>query len=96
VLLYTMLSTLPVTPPKIHGMKLLLSASTLLGVVFASLVAVPEVVQTGLLGVVIGTLLFTVIGHSLPVGRHGKPLYFILGTVAYSLFILAAWALVPA
>lgn len=93
VLLYTGLSTLPVTLPKIPRIKLILSASTFLGAVFAFGVAVSSVVSTALMGFIIGFLLFSATRHSLPREKKGRPLFFIIGMIGYSLLIAFTWTL---
>ncbi len=93
VLLYTSISTLPVDAPKINSMRVAVASSTLIGVLLASFVlkditpASQPMVYYSLMGFIIGALSFTVTRHSLPHGKKGSPLYFILGVVLYSVLI---------
>ena len=59
----------------------MVSLSTLFGVVFASFLFtnISLETQTALLGIVIGGIMFSVIRHSLPMGKEGKPMFFIIG-----------------
>ena len=88
VLFYTAVSTLPVDSTKFKSIRFIISASTLLGVLFASSVSIALPVYYALLGTVIGILLFTVIRHSIPKGNEGKPISFIIGVVLYTLLII--------
>jgi hypothetical protein len=65
MILYTALSTLPVNPPKSKILHGLLSVSTVIGVLFAEFVVITPLIQTALVGFIIGILLFTVIRHSI-------------------------------
>ena len=49
-------------------------------------------IKTALLGIVIGGLFFSVIRHSLPMGKEGKPLFFIVGIVIYAPIIILSWS----
>jgi len=91
VFLYTTLSTLPVTAPRNRKIKIALSASTFLGVIFSFFIRLDPVATSSLIGIIIGALLFSVTRHSLPMGKRGKPTYFILGTLGYSLLIVLIW-----
>ena len=89
VLFYTAVSTLPVDMTKFKSIKLLLAVSTLLGILFAQFVYtnINPILYFGLLGFIIGTLLFTVTRHSIPKMKEGKPLYFLIGVVIYTILI---------
>ncbi len=89
VLLFTTVNTLPVDMTKSRIIKVILAVSTLLGILFAKFIY-PNIDPTLyyiLLGLVIGTLLFTVTRHSIPKNKEGKPLYFILGMIIYTILI---------
>jgi hypothetical protein len=89
VLLFTTVSTLPVDMTKSKIIKVILAVSTLLGILFAKFIY-PNIDPTLyyiLLGLVIGTLLFTVTRHSIPKNKEGKPLFFILGMIIYTILI---------
>lgn len=89
VLIYTAISTLPVDAPKSKFVAGLLAASTLLGTLFALYVypGIPQIVISSLLGFLIGVLSFTVFRHSIPEGKEGSPLFFILGILLYLSFL---------
>jgi hypothetical protein len=93
VLLYTMVSTLPVDAPRMQSAKIVLSLSTPLGALFSFFVYTrpTAIVTTALLGLVIGVLTYTVMRHSIPQGKKGEPLYFVLGVMMYSLLIISTW-----
>ena len=93
IFLYTALGTLPVGVPTNKISKIILAASTLLGVLFARLVPAVgnSIVNFVLLGLVIGVLTYTVTRHSIPFGKDGRPLYFLIGVVIYSIIIIAGW-----
>ena len=90
VLFYTMVDTIPVNRTKSSIIKIILAISTLLGIFFVKFIQPILGAETYLIliGFVIGALLFTVIRHSIPEGKKGKPLYFVLGVVIYSLILL--------
>lgn len=90
VLFYTAVSTLPVDPTKFKSVRLIVSTSTLLGILFARFIYTNMSLSIYyiLLGFVIGALLFTVIRHSIPKGKEGKPLFFIFGIILYALLII--------
>jgi zinc transporter ZupT len=78
---------------KIHGeirenilIKIILSLSTLLGVVLAILVQVPDIVNNILVSFISGVLLYIIVKEFLPGKEKGKPLFFILGLVLFSTF----------
>jgi len=87
-LFYTAVSTLPVDKTKFMAIRFVLSMSTLLGVLFASFVNIIPMIYYALLGTVIGILLFTIIRHSIPSGKEGKPLSFTIGVIVYTLIII--------
>ncbi len=93
VMIFTAVNTLPVHKHPSPGINILVSSSTLLGVLFAGFIytSISPAVQTSLLGFIIGGILFSVIRHSLPGGTEGKPLYFFLGVAVYSPLIIANW-----
>jgi len=89
VLFFTAVNTLPVDMTKSKIVKVVLASSTLLGILFARFVytEMSLIVYLTLLGFIVGALSFTVIRHSIPFGKKGKPLYFILGVIIYSTII---------
>jgi len=71
--------------------KFLLSISTLLGVILATYILIPEIIYYSLFGFVIGTLLYIIILEAVPKEREGKPAYFIFGILLYSIIIAFTW-----
>lgn len=89
IFFFTVISTLPVEASSRESVKIIVSSSTLVGVIFAHyLFNITQTMFFTLLGFIGGALLFTVIRHSMPFGREGKPFYFFIGVVLYSLLIL--------
>ncbi len=72
-------------------LKIILSCSTLLGVLIVYFVSVPSYVVYALLGFILGSLLYVVIRDSIPKETEGKAIYFVLGVVAYALIIGFTW-----
>lgn len=93
IVIFTAVSTLPVRQHPSNKINFIVSLSTLLGVLFAGFVYsnITIEVRTALLGVIIGILFFTVIRHSLPMGKEGKPLFFVIGILAYAPIIIWSW-----
>lgn len=65
------------------GIKISLSASSLLGVVFALFVPIPHILDHILISVIAGVLLYIIVKEFLPEKRHGQPLFFIMGMVLF-------------
>lgn len=72
-------------------LKIVLSCSTLFGVLIAYFVMVPSHILHALLGFVVGSLLYVVIRDSIPKETVGKAIYFVLGVVVYALIIWFTW-----
>ncbi len=75
---------------KIHGeiresifIKVILSLSTLLGVVFAILMHIPDTVNNILVSFIAGVLLFIIVKEFLPEKEKGKPLFFLFGLLLF-------------
>jgi hypothetical protein len=90
ILIFTAVSTLPLRRHSNSLIKFFGSQSTLFGVILAySFVdIIQKNVQNALIGFVIGGLVFSVIRHSLPKDKDGKPLLFILGVIIYASIVL--------
>jgi hypothetical protein len=91
--LYTFLSTLPTKTHPSRLKSLFLSSATMIGVVIGLLVGgfIPIWVQSTLIGLITGVLLFAVIRHHIPFGRKGHIGYFTVGFLLYSLLIVLSW-----
>jgi len=89
ILFFTLVSTLPVDVPQYKWVKIVLSLSTLLGILFALFVVKQfnPIAFLALLGLVIGVMSYTVFRHSLPQGKEGKPMSFVIGILFYILVI---------
>lgn len=74
-------------------LKIILSCSTLFGVLIAYFVMVPSPVLHSLLGFIVGSLLYIVIRDSIPKETEGKAIYFVLGVVVYALIIWFTWVM---
>lgn len=72
-------------------LKLVLSCSTLFGVLLAYFVTIPSNVLHSFLGFVVGSMLYIVIRDSIPKETAGKAIYFVLGVVIYALIIGFTW-----
>jgi hypothetical protein len=73
------------------SVKLLLSLSTLAGVLFADIFLAFAAVFDLLFGFVVGAFLYIVLMDFVPRESRGRPEYFILGTLSYALIILATY-----
>ena len=73
--------------------RLLLSASTLLGIIFGLYYSIQALLEAILLGFVVGALLYIMLIDSVPKERQGRPEYFIAGAALYALLIAASWVL---
>ena len=89
VILYTAVSTLPVDRTTSNTIKIIVAFSTLLGILFSLFIykQMSQIVYLTLLGLIIGILSFTVTRHLIPKGKKGKPLFFLIGVIAYSALI---------
>jgi len=95
-LFYTSISSFVSHHSKYKSIKILLSTSTLLGILFVLFVYpnLPPIIKFSLLGFVIGVLSYEIIRHSVPGGKKGEPIFFILGATIYSLLITFMWVIV--
>ncbi|MFH1591862.1 MAG: hypothetical protein ABIB47_00640 [Candidatus Woesearchaeota archaeon] len=76
---------------KKKSLRLLLSASPVIGVLIASFFVVPVMVYYALLAFISGVFLFVVIREVIPKENKGDPMDFILGMSVYSLLIIFTW-----
>ncbi len=88
VALYTALSTLPVDASRNVFVSVFLASATFAGAMAANTFFIEYTLFKLMLGFVIGTMMFTIIRHSLPSGKAGEPFYFILGVLLYGSLIL--------
>jgi zinc transporter ZupT len=80
----------------IHGdmrqrasVRVFLSLSTLLGVVFAVFIPIPPALELGLVSFVAGVLLYIIVREFLPQKEKGEPAYFVLGLLVFAIVNLA-------
>ncbi len=95
ILTYTLVSTLPSKTHKSARKAVFLSSSTLVGVLIATFIWTKRIMwlESALIGLVVGVLLYTIIRHHIPLGKKGKIGYFTLGFFLYSLLIISSWFL---
>jgi len=78
--------------PKKHlttaWIKIALSLSTLLGVIFAILIKVPAVLNNILISFIAGILLYIIVKEFLPEKKKGQPIFFIIGLALFFVFYL--------
>ncbi len=102
VFIYSGLST--VAAHGIHGMHgphhktishlhFLQGISVIAGTLFALFIRLPESLLIYLIGLVAGILTFIIVRDLLPKGKRGRPLYFLLGALAYFALIVMLWSL---
>ena len=95
VVLYTAISAFITRHPKSKTVKLIYASPALIGVIFSGYLYpnINPILNLAFLGFVIGSLFYIVMRHSIPTGREGRPLYFLLGSLIYVVLILASWFL---
>ena len=71
------------------SVRVLLSLSALLGVIFAILVAIPHAIALSLVSLVAGVLLYIIVREFLPSKEKGEPAFFVLGLVVFAIVNLA-------
>ena len=93
IFLYILINTLS-TDPHISRLKtLFFSSATFLGAFYATFFWTNRAawLESALIGLVAGVLLFTIVRHHLPVGKRGRIGYFLLGVLFYALVLMASW-----
>jgi zinc transporter ZupT len=68
--------------------RLLLSVSTLLGVIFAMLVPMPAVIDNILVSLIAGVLLYIIVREFIPEKEKGEPAFFAIGLAAFFVVVL--------
>jgi zinc transporter ZupT len=96
VLLHTAVSSLSFS--EIYGVirekisvRLLLSLSTLAGIIVSIFFPLTLDMYHILLGFVLGAMFYLVIVESIPRERRGEPMFFILGVIVYAILIGVSW-----
>lgn len=91
VLLHIIIDSLPRRITKKHHIRAASASSAFLGSIAAIFIDVREIGNVILLGFVGGALLYSVIRESLPKEREGKPLFFLIGLLLFTVIILLLW-----
>lgn len=93
IALHIVIDSLPRRHTKKQHLRALSASSPFLGALTASVFDVGNMGNVALLGIVGGALLYTVVRESLPREREGKPLYFIMGLLLFTVLVLLLWNL---
>ena len=91
IMLHIVIDSLPRRHTKKHHLRALSASSPFLGAILASAIDIGNFGNVILLGIVGGALLYTVVRESLPREREGKPMYFIIGSLLFTILILLLW-----
>ena len=83
-----MMLSSPKKHPTTAWIKIALSLSTLLGVIFAILIQVPAVLNNILISFIAGILLYIIVKEFLPEKNEGQPIFFIIGLVPFVVFYI--------
>jgi zinc transporter ZupT len=65
------------------GSKLLLSLSTIAGMIFALLVPIPNILDNILVSMIAGILLYIIVKEFLPEKEKGQPMFFLFGVLLF-------------
>jgi len=92
ILFYTLASQVSLSNLHAHVteklfLRMLLSGSTLFGVIFASIVSVSQTLHYSLLAFIAGALLYNVMVEVVPKEKEGDILFFIFGSISYIILI---------
>ena len=93
ILLHVIIDSLPRRTTKKHHLRAVFASSAFLGAIAATFVDFGIIVDLSLLGIVGGALLYTVIRESIPKEREGRPLYFAIGLLLFTILIMILWNL---
>ncbi len=69
-------------------MKIILSSSTILGTITGLLLSIPNKEYYALLSFITGVIFYVIIRDALPEDRKGKPLFFMIGVLFYTIIFL--------
>jgi|TARA_Y100000310_G_scaffold118201_1_gene117046 hypothetical protein len=94
ITLHIVIDSLPRRHTKKHYIRVLSAASPFFGALVATFIDIGGVGNVILLGLIGGALLYIVIRESLPRDREGRPLYFIIGLLFFTVVILLLWDIV--
>lgn len=91
VLFHVIIDSLPRRATKKPHLRVFFASSAFLGSIVAVFVDLGMAFNLTLFGIVGGALLYTVVRESLPRGREGKPLYFVIGLLLFMVLIMIVW-----
>lgn len=91
IALHIIIDSLPRRSTKKYHLRVLHASSAFLGAIAAGFIDIGAAGNTALLGFVGGGLLYMVVRESLPRGREGKPLYFVMGLLLFTAVIMVLW-----
>lgn len=91
IMLHIIVDSLPRRHTKKRHLRALSASSPFLGAILASMLDIGYIGNVILLGIVGGALLYTVVRESLPREREGRPMYFIIGLLLFTILILLLW-----
>lgn len=91
IALHIIIDSLPRRTTKKHHLRAFSASSPFLGAIVATFIDIGDIGNIILMGIVGGALLYTVIRESLPREREGKPMYFIIGLLLFTVIILLLW-----
>jgi zinc transporter ZupT len=93
IILHIIIDSLPRRHTKKYYLRVLSAGSPFFGALIAAFVDVGKIGNVILLGIIGGALLYTVVRESLPRDREGRPLYFIIGLLFFTILILLLWSM---
>jgi len=93
IILHIIIDSLPRRHTKKYYLRVLSAGSPFFGALIAAFVDVGTIGNVILLGIIGGALLYTVVRESLPRDREGRPLYFIIGLLFFTILILLLWSM---
>ena len=91
ILFHITIDSIPKKISKKPALKIFIASSPVIGAIIASFLAVSEAVMVALLGIISGVLLYTVTRESIPKEREGKPIFFLIGLLLFTVLILIIW-----
>ncbi|MBA7660859.1 hypothetical protein ES703_68865 [subsurface metagenome] len=84
----SMMLSSPKKHPTTAWIKIALSLSTLLGVIFAILIQIPAVLNNILISFIVGIFLYIIVKEFLPEKNEGQPIFFITGLALFFVFYI--------
>lgn len=91
--LYTIVRNVLVSVPRHRFYSILVASASFIGTLLGVFAPITFPTYVGLIGILIGVVSYSVLRHSIPYGRKGSPLFFLLGLATYSAVIIWSWLL---